>query len=690
MDFPLQLVFGDGGWDAVWEDERDDGAGRHPRDRCATPPWTARRSRSPPTASTSRRGSSRRCRTSCGRRSARRRPSASSSARSRASPRRPTRSSSRPTSTARASSSAATRAALVREVNKKAPIQRARFSAITKDEIERAFAELGRGRRLPRAGGRVAPGHRPRLGRGAHALPHDGQVRGLRQREVRRSRADADARSSSSSASASARRSCPRTTGRCKGAFAARRRRSSPPGTRPTASRAEADAERVMDAVAGATSGTVTAVEKKRRKVAPPTPFNTTALQAAAAAEGLTPARTMRIAESLYMDGLISYPRVDNTVYPPSLDLQAASSSALPEVPVYREHVQRILAGAAARHARREGDHRPPADPPDRRRRSGEAQARGVEALQPRRAPLHGHAVGRRRSSRARKVDHRRRAASRSSPRATSSSMPGFRAHLPLRPEEGRAAAGAGRGRRRSTSSAPSWRRSRPSRRRATARASSSRRWRSAGWARRPRATPSSSASSRSRYVAERAARADVPGPRRHRRALAVRAAHHHAGHDERARSRDGRHRQRPHRARATSSTTRASCSREVDGRAAAQGRRGRRDAQGGRRRRREGRRRARSPATTCSSSPRPRRGASSWAARAGRSATSPTRCRRARSRPSTSRAPSCGTPQVKVIQFRSKPRVVCLDPACATNHEPEIDRRRVPDVRRGGPSTAT
>jgi DNA topoisomerase-1 len=34
---------------------------------------------------------------------------------------------------------------------------------------------------------------------------------------------------------------------------------------------------------------------------------------------------------------------------------------------------------------------------------------------------------------------------------------------------------------------------------------------------------------------------------------------------------------------------------------------------------------------------------------------------------------PVCGTPQVKVIQFRSKPRVVCLDPACPSNQEPEI-----------------
>jgi DNA topoisomerase-1 len=32
------------------------------------------------------------------------------------------------------------------------------------------------------------------------------------------------------------------------------------------------------------------------------------------------------------------------------------------------------------------------------------------------------------------------------------------------------------------------------------------------------------------------------------------------------------------------------------------------------------------------------------------------------------------GAPQVKVIQFRSKPRVVCLDPTCETNYEPEVN----------------
>ena len=69
-------------------------------------------------------------------------------------------------------------------------------------------------------------------------------------------------------------------------------------------------------------TATVVDVAKKSRTQRPPAPFNTTSLQAAAASEGLTPSRTMRVAESLYMRGLISYPRVDNTVYPSSLDLR--------------------------------------------------------------------------------------------------------------------------------------------------------------------------------------------------------------------------------------------------------------------------------------------------------------------------------------------------------------------------------
>jgi len=103
------------------------------------------------------------------------------------------------------------------------------------------------------------------------------------------------------------------------------------------------DAQRVLDAVSGHTFAEALSVATKRRTINPPAPFNTTSLLMAAAAEGLSPARTMRIAESLYMDGLISYPRVDNTVYPKSLDL-AALLKILKKVGAYQEYVSYLLA----------------------------------------------------------------------------------------------------------------------------------------------------------------------------------------------------------------------------------------------------------------------------------------------------------------------------------------------------------
>lgn len=55
----------------------------------------------------------------------------------------------------------------------------------------------------------------------------------------------------------------------------------------------------------------------------PLVPFNTTTFLMEANKLGLTPAQAMKIAEDLYTDGYISYPRTDNTVYPPSLSLRA-------------------------------------------------------------------------------------------------------------------------------------------------------------------------------------------------------------------------------------------------------------------------------------------------------------------------------------------------------------------------------
>ena len=106
--------------------------------------------------------------------------------------------------------------------------------------------------------------------------------------------------------------------------------------------KAEAEAAAAMARVEGAVSARVASVEKKRRKVPAPVPFNTTSLMAAASAEGISPARCMRIAESLYMDGYISYPRVDNTVYPDSLDL-AEVVNAIAANPAYGPYCKQLL-----------------------------------------------------------------------------------------------------------------------------------------------------------------------------------------------------------------------------------------------------------------------------------------------------------------------------------------------------------
>jgi DNA topoisomerase-1 len=66
----------------------------------------------------------------------------------------------------------------------------------------------------------------------------------------------------------------------------------------------------------------VTEVKEKSATRPPPIPFNTTGFLSAAANLGISPSRAARLAEDLYTDGYISYPRTDNTVYPKSLDLR--------------------------------------------------------------------------------------------------------------------------------------------------------------------------------------------------------------------------------------------------------------------------------------------------------------------------------------------------------------------------------
>lgn len=83
--------------------------------------------------------------------------------------------------------------------------------------------------------------------------------------------------------------------------------------------KAEADA-----ALAGTSGpGVVKSVTPRKNTSQPPTPYNTNTFQQDASSRlGITPKSAMSIAEDLYMDGFISYPRTDNTVYPESLPLK--------------------------------------------------------------------------------------------------------------------------------------------------------------------------------------------------------------------------------------------------------------------------------------------------------------------------------------------------------------------------------
>src|SRR5467141_1337000 len=69
----------------------------------------------------------------------------------------------------------------------------------------------------------------------------------------------------------------------------------------------------------GGETATVERITRSEHREPPPAPFNTTSLLAKASREGISASRAMLAAQDLYVHGEISYPRTDNTVYPPPL-----------------------------------------------------------------------------------------------------------------------------------------------------------------------------------------------------------------------------------------------------------------------------------------------------------------------------------------------------------------------------------
>jgi DNA topoisomerase I len=123
--------------------------------------------------------------------------------------------------------------------------------------------------------------------------------------------------------------------------------------------RSEADA-----ALAGTKSpGVVKEVSSRRNSRKPPTPYNTTAFTTDASSRlGITPRMAMSIAEDLYMDGFISYPRTDNTVYPKSLNTRELVTS-LVRIPEFEAAAPLLEGELKATRGKKETTDHPPIHP---------------------------------------------------------------------------------------------------------------------------------------------------------------------------------------------------------------------------------------------------------------------------------------------------------------------------------------
>jgi DNA topoisomerase I len=110
------------------------------------------------------------------------------------------------------------------------------------------------------------------------------------------------------------------------------------------------DAERMFHRLKGATEGVVREFSEEETRRRPPIPFSTTLFVAEATRLGLGAATAMRIAEDLYTQGLISYPRTDNTVYPRGLGLRTLAEKFRESV--FREAAEFVLAQPSFRPTR--------------------------------------------------------------------------------------------------------------------------------------------------------------------------------------------------------------------------------------------------------------------------------------------------------------------------------------------------
>ena len=109
------------------------------------------------------------------------------------------------------------------------------------------------------------------------------------------------------------------------------------------------DAERIYSDINGR-NGTVKEFSRNQERVFKPPPFNTTEFIREASRLGVHPARAMKIAEDLYTRGYISYPRTDNTVYQRSINLKGTLNKLLETE--FSEDVKKVLSQDVIRPSR--------------------------------------------------------------------------------------------------------------------------------------------------------------------------------------------------------------------------------------------------------------------------------------------------------------------------------------------------
>ncbi len=127
----------------------------------------------------------------------------------------------------------------------------------------------------------------------------------------------------------------------------------------------EKQAKEILERIKGEKEAIVSSVFKEKVKRNPPHPLDTTTFLSLAASKGFSVSRAMKLAEDLYRNGYISYPRTDNTVYPDSLKVvEIAKKVARGE---YQKYLKIILSQekiVPTRGKKKSTDH-PPIHPVD-------------------------------------------------------------------------------------------------------------------------------------------------------------------------------------------------------------------------------------------------------------------------------------------------------------------------------------